>query len=84
MRIMLSVNRRLTLAKKQAKQVSEQLREAMDGSGQSLCQIAGGCGVDDGVLSRFMRDERGLTTKTLDRLCEYLNLELRESKQKGK
>jgi transcriptional regulator with XRE-family HTH domain len=75
------------LAKKQAKQVSEQLREAMDKSqksGESLCQMADGCGVDDGVLSRFMRGERGLTTKTLDRLCEYLNLELRESKRKGK
>ena len=72
------------MAKKQSKQVSEQLREAMGGCGESLCQIAGGCGVDDGVLSRFMRGERGLTTKTLDRLCEYLGLELRQSKRKGR
>jgi transcriptional regulator with XRE-family HTH domain len=73
-----------TLAKKRVKHVSDQLREAIDDSGEKLCQIARGCGVDDGVLSRFMRDERGLTTKTLDRLCEYLNLELRESKRKGR
>ena len=72
------------MAKKRVKHVSDQLREAIRDSGESLCQIAGGCGVDDGVLSRFMRGLRGLSTKSVDRLCEYLNLELRESKRKGR
>jgi hypothetical protein len=72
------------LAKKQAKHISEQLRQAIRDSGESLCHIANGCGVDDGMLSRFMRSLRGMSTKSVDRLCEYLNLELRESKRKGR
>ena len=72
------------MAKKRVKHVSDQLREAIRDSGESLCQIASGSGVNDGILSRFMRGLRGLTSKSMDRLCEYLNLELRESKRKGK
>jgi transcriptional regulator with XRE-family HTH domain len=73
------------LAKKRVKHVSDQLRKAIGDSGESLCQIAGGSGVNDGILSRFMRGQRGLTTKSVDRLCEYLGLELRESsRRKGR
>ena len=72
------------MARKRAKALSDQLRQAIRDSGQSLCHIAGECGVDDGILSRFMRGERGLTTKTLDRLCAYLGLELRQSRRKGR
>ena len=82
--MMLSVGRRLYVASKRPKNVSERLRLAIQRSGQSLCQIAHGCGVDDGVLSRFVRGKRGLTTKSVDRLCAYLGLELRESKRKGR
>ena len=64
--------------------ISQQLRQAIASSGLSLCQVARECGVNDAQLSRFMRDERGLTTATVDRLCEYLGLELRESKRKGR
>ena len=71
------------MARKRRVPVSEQLRQAILDSGESYCRIAHGCGVNDGQLSRFMRGERGLTTATLDRLCAYLGLELRESKRKG-
>ena len=64
--------------------VSDQLRQAIAGSGISLRQDARESGVNDAQLSRFMRNERGLTTATVDRLCEYLGLELRESKRKGR
>ena len=73
------------MAKKRVKKhVSDQLRDAIRGSGESLCRIAGGSGVNDGILSRYMRGLRGLSTKSVDRLCEYLELELRESKRKGR
>ena len=71
------------MAGKRRVTVSKQLRQAIAESGQSLCQIAAGCGMNDGMLSRFMRGERGMTTKSLDRLCDYLQLELRPSKRKG-
>lgn len=66
---------------KRKESASEQLREAIRAGGQSLCQIAKACGVDDGALSRFMRDERGLTTRSVDRLCQHLGLELRPIKK---
>ena len=72
------------MAKARAATVSGQLRQAIRDSGLSLCQLAKATEVDDGILSRFMRRERGLTTKTLDRLCKHLGLELRESKRKGR
>ena len=72
------------MARKRQPTVSGQLRKAIVDSDQSLRLIAEKCGVNDAQLSRFMRNERGLTTKTVDRLCEYLDLELRSSKQKGR
>ncbi|OQB85185.1 MAG: hypothetical protein BWX88_02024 [Planctomycetes bacterium ADurb.Bin126] len=56
---------------------SDQLRRAIRASRQSLVRIAAGAGINDGLLSRFMRAERGLTTPTLDKVCGYLKLELR-------
>ena len=64
--------------------VSDQLRQAIRDSGLSLLGIAEASGVDDSALSRFMRGKRDLTTRSVDKLCRYLNLELRKSKQKGR
>ena len=63
---------------------SDQLRQAIRDSNESLYEIARRADVDDGQLYRFVSGARGLTTKTLDRLCEYLGLELRPAKRKGK
>ncbi len=63
--------------------VSDRLREAIRASSKSPYRIAADTGVDKGVLSRFLRKERGITNATMDTLCQYLHLELRESKQKG-
>lgn len=71
------------MARRRKRSISRQLRQAIRDSGESLLHIAGQTGVDDGALSRFMRAERGLTLKSVDRLCKYLGLELWESKQKG-
>ena len=70
------------MARKSKIVISEQLRQAIIDSGQSLLGIAKGCGVDDGALSRFMRKERDLITRSVYKVCKYLNLELRKSKQK--
>ena len=63
---------------------SDQLRQAIRDSNESLYEIARRVDVDNGQLYRFMNGDRGLTTTTLDRLCEYLELELRPAKRKGK
>lgn len=66
--------------------ISEELRQTILDSGESLAQIGIASGVDHGLLSRFMRGERAITTRTLDRLCEHLGLHLepRKSRQKGR
>jgi len=58
--------------------VSEQLRRLIRERGESLAEIGRQTGVSHAVLSRFLRGERRLSTKTVDRLCEYLGVELRK------
>ena len=67
------------MVRKSKPAISDQLRQAIIGSGQTLLAIANGCGVDNGALSRFMRKERDLTTRSVDRVCSYLGLELQKS-----
>ena len=71
------------MARQKSKPVSEQLRQAIRDSGLSYYRLARECGVSDGGLSRFMRNERDLTARSIDRICSFLGLELRQSKQKG-
>jgi len=71
------------MARSKPKTFSEQLRQAIADSGMSLTQLALAAGTDDGALSRFMRGERGLSTRTIDKLCRQLKLELRKARGKG-
>jgi transcriptional regulator with XRE-family HTH domain len=54
--------------------LSDQVRQAIKASGQSCYAIAKATGISESTLSRFMSGERGLPMKTLDRLGEYLEL----------
>jgi transcriptional regulator with XRE-family HTH domain len=56
--------------------LSDQVRKAIDASGKSRYRIAKDLNVSEATLSRFMSGERGLTLAVLDRLAEYLGLEL--------
>lgn len=64
------------MAKQRMTLVSEQLKQAIEDSGQTRYAIANACGIDHGHFSRFMAGERGLSLDTLDRLCRHLGLEL--------
>ena len=66
------------MAKRKRQTVSEQVRDFLRERGESLAQIGRATGVGHPTLSRFLRGERGLTTKSLDRLCKYLGVELRK------
>jgi len=73
------------VAKRKREPVSEQLRRLIRERGESLAEIGRQTGVSHTVLSRFLRGERGLTTFSLDRLCEYLGVALRKVRgRKGK
>jgi len=54
--------------------LSKQLRDAIQASGQSLNQLGHAAEVDAGRLSRFMRGERTLTLDAVSRLCQVLGL----------
>ena len=72
---------------KRFKKFSDQLRRVLGECGLSRYEIAKRSGVDEAALSRFVNGQRGLTTDTLDRLAEVLDLELipkrRPRKRKG-
>jgi plasmid maintenance system antidote protein VapI len=59
--------------------VSETIRGEIMRRGGTAYAIARQSGVDTSVITRFMAGERGLSMKTLDRLCVSLELELRPS-----
>ena len=52
------------------------IQRAIEQSGQSRSQIAEGARIDKGQLSRLMRGHRGLSIESLERLCEFLELEI--------
>lgn len=66
--------------KKQRVGLPEQLRQAIRDSGVLPAHVARAAGVDTGIMSRFMRDERGISLKTADQLAKHLALELKPIK----
>ena len=63
--------------------LTEQLREATARSGRTLGELARDTGIDKSALSRFLSRERGVSCNAMDRLGEYLGLEIVKRK-KGK
>jgi hypothetical protein len=57
------------------------LRRSIEGCGRSRYAISRETGVPESVLSRFMRGEQGLSTRTIDPLVEFLDLEVRPRKR---
>ena len=57
--------------------VSEQLRKAIKNYG-SVYRVAKDSGVAQPVVLRFANGERGLTTATVDTLCEFFGMQLTE------
>ena len=56
--------------------LSEQIRRAITDCGTTRYVISKETGIDQATLSRFMSGERGLPTKTLDTLADFLNLNI--------
>ncbi|MEX0776559.1 MAG: helix-turn-helix transcriptional regulator [Phycisphaeraceae bacterium] len=56
--------------------LSEQVRQAIQECGLSQYRIAKEMGIPKMTLSFFMNERRGLPMKTLDRLAEFLDLNI--------
>ena len=62
------------MTRKVAKPISQQLREAIDGSGMSRYRICKEIGLPESTMSHFMAGKCGLQLSTIDRLAELLGL----------
>jgi DNA-binding phage protein len=68
------------MTKRNTTAISDQLREAIRTSGQSLYKVAKESKIPSAILYRFMSGQRAPSMGTVDRLCKYLGLELRQAK----
>ncbi len=67
--------------------LSDQLRQAIEQSGQSRYAISKETGIDESVLSKFVRGLRGMSLDSVDALAEHLGLRLTtddEPQRKGR
>lgn len=62
------------------KTLMDEVRQAIEESGMSCYAICKGAGIEESAMSRFMRGQRGLTLRTLDRLAAFLDLHVRKGK----
>ena len=63
------------MGKRRAK-LSDQIRRAVDDCGRTRYRISKETAIDQSTLSRFMSGERGLPMNTLDKLADYLDLNI--------
>jgi transcriptional regulator with XRE-family HTH domain len=65
------------MAARRKDKLSDRLRQIIDESGLSRYRIAKDLGVNESGLGKFLNGDRGVSTKLLDALGEYFELELR-------
>ena len=69
---------------RRTKYVSDQLRNAINDSGLSRYAVCQACGIDKGTMSRFMAGDVGLSLETIDRLADYLGLQIVRRRKRRK
>ena len=75
----------MSKTRRQKDTLSNQLRRAIDESGMSRYAICKACGIDQASMSRFMAGRVGLLLDPIERLADFLDLELvKRTKRKGK
>ncbi len=65
-----------------AKSFTEQLREAVRDSGTTRYQISMATRIQQSALARFVSGERFLSPGAIDKLADYLELEIRHKPRK--
>jgi hypothetical protein len=71
------------MGKRRRASLTDQLRRAIDESGETRYAIGKAAGVDQATLSRFCSGERGLSMEAMDRLGAYLELKLVSARRKS-
>ena len=70
------------MKKRKKTKISDQIRDAIQSADVTRYRIAVETGINEATLSRFMNGTGGMTVETLDKLGEYLGLEIVEKKTK--
>ncbi len=70
--------------RKKPTKISGTVRQAILDCGESRYRISTEMGITQATLSRFVHGETSLSMPTLDRLAEYLELEIVMSKRRVK
>lgn len=60
--------------------IKQQLEAYMRGSGKSAYRICKDTGLDQAAMSRFLSGKQGFDLSTIDKLADYLDLELTHRK----
>ena len=55
---------------------ADQIRQAIDDSGETRYRIARGSGINERALSKFYHGHRGLSMRAMNALGEYLGLKI--------
>jgi len=58
------------------RQLSDQIREAIEQAGVTRYRIGQETGISEAALSRYVNGERGLSTRSIDKLADYLGWEI--------
>jgi transcriptional regulator with XRE-family HTH domain len=74
--IFTSIDMMSDMARKRAPLVSDQIRALIRSCGVSRYEIAKQTDIDQATLSRFMAGNAGLSSKALDRLGSYLDIQV--------
>ena len=75
------------MAKRRSTPMSDQLRKAITKAEYSRYRLSKETGIDQSVLSKFVRGERGISLEAIDKLGEFLNLQIvnkNSQRKKGK
>lgn len=64
-----------------AAMLSDQIREAVAGSGLSVYAVAKGAGIPEPSLHRFMHGTRGLTLESAEKVAEFFEMRLTRPKR---
>jgi transcriptional regulator with XRE-family HTH domain len=72
------------MAKQPRKNLTDQLRQAIDDSGLTRYQISKETGIDESALAKFYNGRRGLSMEALNALGEFLQLTITLGRKPGK
>jgi len=66
------------------RKLSDQLGHWISDAEASRYRICQDCDIDQGAMSRFMASKVGMNLETIERLADYLGLELTKRPRKGR